>query len=118
VDIDTIRNICKKLPSATEDIKWGNDLCFLIAEKMFCVVVLEGPLKISVKVPDEEFGELCNTQGIIPAPYSARHKWILVEEPSIFNKKQWEHYINQSYDLVRAKLSKRKIAMLDKAIGQ
>jgi predicted DNA-binding protein (MmcQ/YjbR family) len=72
MDIDTIRTICKKLPAVTEGIKWGNDLCFMIAEKMFCVVVLEGALKVSIKVTDEEFEELCGIQGIIRAPYSAR----------------------------------------------
>jgi predicted DNA-binding protein (MmcQ/YjbR family) len=113
MDIDTIRSLCTKLPSVTEDIKWGNDLCFSIAKKMFCVVMMDDLLKVSIKVGDEEFGELCNTQGIIPAPYSARYKWILVENPSVFNKKQWAHYIIQSYNLVKAKISKRKLALLD-----
>jgi predicted DNA-binding protein (MmcQ/YjbR family) len=114
MDIDTLRSICKKLPSVTEGIKWGNDLCFMIAEKMFCVAMLDGQLKISIKVPDEEFGELCNSPSIIPAPYSARYKWILVESPNVFNKKQWEHYIAQSYQLVKAKLPKKKLSELDK----
>jgi predicted DNA-binding protein (MmcQ/YjbR family) len=39
MDFDTIINICRELPSATEDIKWGDDLCFLIAGKMFCIMV-------------------------------------------------------------------------------
>jgi predicted DNA-binding protein (MmcQ/YjbR family) len=109
MDLDTVRNICKRLPSVTEDIKWGNDLCFLIAKKMFCVAVLDGPMKISIKVTDEEFDELCNLPGIIPAPYSARYKWILVEKQTVFNKKQWESYITQSYNLVKAKLRKSKL---------
>ena len=112
MDIETIRNICKGLPSVTEGIKWGNDLCFMVGEKMFCVILLNTPLKISFKVPDEEFDEISNSQGIIPAPYAARHKWILVEEVNIFNKKKWEHYITQSYNLVKAKLSKKKLAQL------
>jgi len=112
MDIETIRNICKRLPFATEGIKWENDLCFMIAEKMFCVCVLDGPLKVSFKVKDEEFDEICNLPGIIPAPYSARHKWVLVEKPSAFTNKQWEHYIIQSYNLVKAKISKKKLEQL------
>jgi predicted DNA-binding protein (MmcQ/YjbR family) len=107
MDIDAIRTICKKLPAVTEGIKWGNDLCFMIAEKMFCVAVLEGALKVSIKVTDEEFEELCGIQGIIPAPYSAPYKWVLIENPNVFTSKQWEHYINQSYQLVRSKISKK-----------
>ncbi len=107
MNIETLRSICKKLPAVTEDVKWGNDLCFLIAGKMFCVTGFESPLKISLKVNDEEFEELSASEGIIPAPYLARYKWILVEDVNAFNKKQWEHFINQSYELVKAKLPKK-----------
>jgi predicted DNA-binding protein (MmcQ/YjbR family) len=80
MNIETIREICQKLPGVTEDIKWGNDLCFLVATKMFCVTSLDGPVKISFKVTDEEFETLSTRPGIIPAPYMARHKWVLVEK--------------------------------------
>ena len=110
--IESIQNICKKLPHVTEDIKWGNDLCFMVGEKMFCVAVLEGPLKISFKVTEAEFDEISNLPGIIPAPYVAKHKWVLVENVKVFNKTKWEYYINQSYQLVKAKLSKKQLALL------
>jgi predicted DNA-binding protein (MmcQ/YjbR family) len=112
MNIETIRNICNKLPHVTEDIKWGNDLCFLIGGKMFCVVGLNEELKVSLKVTDEEFSELTSVAGIIPAPYVAKHKWILVEKPSVFNQKKWQHYITQSYNLVKAKLPKKLQAQL------
>jgi len=104
---DEIRALCKKLPHVTEDIKWGHDLCFCIAEKMFCVTGLEGPLQVSLKVKDEEFDELSSSKDIIPAPYVARYKWVLVQKPSRFSKKEWEHYIKQSYLLVKEKLPAR-----------
>ena len=93
MNIEIVRNICKGLPSVTEGIKWGNDLCFMVGEKMFCVVLLDTPIKVSLKVKDDEFDEIVNTEGIIPAPYAARHKWILVENTAVFSKKKWEHYI-------------------------
>ncbi|MFL5753680.1 MAG: MmcQ/YjbR family DNA-binding protein [Bacteroidia bacterium] len=107
MNIDDLRAICKKLPKVTEDIKWGQDLCFCIAEKMFCVTGLTGPMKVSFKVKDEEFEELSNSRDIVPAPYVARYKWVLVENPERLSKKQWEHYIRQSYELVKAKLPKK-----------
>ena len=76
---------------------------------MFCVAPMDTPLKVSVKVTDEEFGELTNLPGIIPAPYVARYKWILVEDVSVFSEKKWEDYITQSYNLVKAKLSKKEL---------
>lgn len=107
MNIDRLRDFCRALPAVTEDIKWGHDLCFSVANKMFCVASLEGPLSVSFKVKDDEFDELSSSQGIRPAPYVARYKWVLVEEMNSLNRKEWEHYIKQSYDLVRAKLPKK-----------
>lgn len=107
MDIEELRAICKKLPGVTEDIKWGNDLCFCIAEKMFCVTGLQAPMQVSLKVRDEEFDELCSTENIIPAPYVARYKWILITDVNRFSKKEWKHYITQSYELVKNKLPKK-----------
>jgi predicted DNA-binding protein (MmcQ/YjbR family) len=108
MDIETLRKICKALPDVTEDIKWGNDLCFCIGGKMFCITGLDGPLKVSLKVKAEEFEELCATENIIAAPYLGRYKWILVTDPNRFSMKEWKHYITQSYELVKAKLPKTK----------
>ncbi|MGZ3753679.1 MAG: MmcQ/YjbR family DNA-binding protein [Mucilaginibacter sp.] len=108
MNIEVIRDICMQLPNVTEDIKWGDDLCFCIADKMFCVAVLSPPLKVSLKVADNEFEELSSTPGIIPAPYVARYKWILVEDVNRFTANEWEYYICQSYALVKARLPKRK----------
>jgi predicted DNA-binding protein (MmcQ/YjbR family) len=42
-----------------------------------------------------------------PAPYVARYKWVLVEDVDKLSRKEWAHYVKQSYDLVRAKLPKK-----------
>jgi len=107
MNIEELQAFCKSLPHVTEDIKWGNDLCFSIGGKMFCVTSLTGPLSVSLKVNDDEFEELTNSDGIIPAPYLARYKWILIEDAKRFTKKEWEKYIRQSYDLIKSKLPKK-----------
>jgi predicted DNA-binding protein (MmcQ/YjbR family) len=107
MNIDSLRELCRALPAVTEDIKWGHDLCFSVAGKMFCVAALEGPLSVSFKVKDEEFDELSNSPGLRPAPYVARYKWVLVEDVNKLSRKEWSHYVKQSYDLVRAKLPKK-----------
>jgi predicted DNA-binding protein (MmcQ/YjbR family) len=107
MDIESLRNICKSLPGVTEGVKWGNDLCFMVWEKMFCVSSLKTPLQVSLKVKPEEFEELSSSPGIIPAPYVAKHKWILIQDVKVFTRKKWEQYIRQSYDLVVAKLPKK-----------
>jgi len=99
-----IREICLSFPGVKEDIKWGHDLCFLIGEKMFCVTGIEGDFGVSIKVKDEEFEELTGREGIIPAPYLARYKWIYVDDVNSFSNKEWKHYLQQSYELIKSKL--------------
>ncbi len=107
MNIEDLRKLCSSLPAVTEDIKWGNDLVFSIGGKMFCVTSLESPFTCSFKVKDEEFEELSNQNGFMPAPYIARAKWVLVTDPSKLNKREWEKYIKQSYELVKMKLTKK-----------
>ena len=107
MDIEGIRAICKKLENVTEGVKWGADLCFMINEKMFCVTSLEGPPTTSFKVTDEEFGAMSARKGIIPAPYVARYKWVMVEDPNALTKKEWEFFITQSYSLIAKKQTKK-----------
>jgi predicted DNA-binding protein (MmcQ/YjbR family) len=107
MDIEFLQKLCSKLPSATEDIKWGHDLVFSVGQKMFCVVSVEQPYRCSFKVPDEEFEELSVRPGFIPAPYMARAKWVQLTDLTKLSKNEWQHYINQSYELVKAKLTKK-----------
>ena len=107
MDIESLQKICLALPAVTEDVKWGNDLVFSVGGKMFCVASLEPPFKCSFKVKDEAFEEISNQDGFMPAPYMARAKWVLVTDPSKLNKKEWEGYIRQSYEMIKAKLTKK-----------
>lgn len=93
------------LPAVTEDIKWGNDLVFSIAGKMFCVADLnQPPVTASFKVTDHEFEEMCERPGFKPAPYVAKYKWVWIDDISKMSKKEWKKYVSQSYDLVKSKL--------------
>ncbi len=74
--IDTVRSICRALPKVTEDIKWGNDLCFSVGGKMFVVVNIEPPHSIAFKCTPDTFAELVERPGISPAPYMARNMWV------------------------------------------
>lgn len=72
---------------------------------MFCVVGLgQTPTSASFKVPDEEFDDISTRKGFVPAPYVARYKWVLAEDINILSAKEWQHYLTQSYNLVKAKL--------------
>lgn len=107
MDVETLRNFCNALPAVREDIKWGNDLCFTIAEKMFCVVGLDAPHRFSFKVTEEEFEEVSTRDGFIPAPYMARNKWVSIENPDRVKQKDWEYFVRQSYELIKANLTRK-----------
>ena len=92
----------------TEDIKWEQDLCFCVGGKMFLVVGLgHRPTTASFKVTPEEFSEMTTRIGFAPAPYLARHHWVLAEDISNLRREEWEKYIPQSYKLVASRLPKK-----------
>ena len=112
MDIITLRQYCLSLPQVTEDVKWEKNLCFSIGEKIFCIGSLDDKFSFSFKVMEEDFDELCNIEGIIPAPYLARYKWVLVQDPNVLPDKKWQEYIKQSYGLIRSNLSKKMLKKL------
>jgi predicted DNA-binding protein (MmcQ/YjbR family) len=106
MNIEDIQNICRQMQGVKEDIKWEHDLVFSIGGKMFCVVGLDqSPTTASFKVRDEEFEEMCNKPGFKPAPYVAKYKWVWIEDINKMKKADWKKYLEQSYDLVKNKLS-------------
>ena len=106
--------LCKRLPGVTRDIKWGADLVFSVAGKMFVVTPSDGSEggRLSFKVEDERFLELTDQPGIIAAPYMARAHWISVVEPRRFASSELADFVLASYGLVRARLTKKMQAEL------
>jgi predicted DNA-binding protein (MmcQ/YjbR family) len=109
-DIDWIREFCLSLPDTTENMQWGEDLCFKVRGKMFTVVDLSKGKDVPVcfKCSPESFHELVEIEGIAPAPYVGRYKWVLVSHSSILPANELRHLIRQSYDMVVAKAPKKK----------
>ena len=111
--IEEIQKICSKFKGVTQDIKWENHLCFNIGGKMFLVTAPDQtPPTASIKVSDDDFETLPDREGIIPAPYMARHKWVYLDSINRFSKKEWEFYAKQAFDLVSSKLSTKQQKLL------
>jgi predicted DNA-binding protein (MmcQ/YjbR family) len=106
MDFEKVKKLCRSLPGATEDVKWGCDLVFSVGDRMFAVMALENPDGMSFKVDDERFLELTDRPGIIPAPYLARAKWVRVEAKALGDKEAAE-LLRRSYELIFAKLTKK-----------
>lgn len=108
MDPEFIRKICEQLAAVTEEVKWDNDLVFSVGGKMFSVCTLLVPHTVSFKVPDEDFEEYCDKTGFQPAPYLARAKWVQVSADAGLSLRDLERLIITSYQLVVAKLPKKK----------
>ncbi len=111
-DVDWIRKLCLSLPDTTENLEWGETLCFKVRGKLFATVHLsEGKLAPMVlKSASEKFHELIESEGISPAPYVGRYKWILLANSNVLPSAEIEALIRQSYDLVEAKAPKKRPA--------
>lgn len=66
------------LPGVTEDIKWQDNLCLMVGGRMFAIFDCDSPETFAFKCTPEEFDELVERPGIIPAPYAARFHWVKV----------------------------------------
>ena len=99
MNLEEIRDFCLTFPGVTEEIKWGNDLCFLIGGKMFAVAGLDTG-QLSFKCTPERFAELTEKDGILPAPYVARYHWVLVEKLDAIDEDELEDLVSKSYMMV------------------
>jgi predicted DNA-binding protein (MmcQ/YjbR family) len=111
-DVDWIRKLCLSFPNVTEDMPWGDDLCFKIRGKIFVGVVLsDGRFpRITLKSSPDAFHDLLETEGISPAPYVGRYKWIQIASSNLLPASELESLIRQSYEMVAAKAPKAKTA--------
>jgi len=108
--VDWIRELCLSFPEVTEDMPWGDDLCFKVRGKIFAGAVLsDGRFpRITLKCSPETFHELLEVEGIVPAPYVGRYKWIQLSHSDVLPASELESLIRQSYELVIAKAPKQK----------
>jgi predicted DNA-binding protein (MmcQ/YjbR family) len=109
-DVEWIRKLCLSLPDTTEDMPWADDLCFKVRGKIFTGMVLsDGRFpRITLKCAPESFHELLEIEGISPAPYVGRYKWLTLANSNVLPSGELEDLIRQSYDLVAAKAPKKK----------
>ncbi|HEV7744943.1 MAG TPA: MmcQ/YjbR family DNA-binding protein [Pyrinomonadaceae bacterium] len=106
MDIESVRKFCLSLPHADEKVQWGNDLLFRIGEKMFAVAALEPShgVALSFKCTPETFAELVEREGVIPAPYMARHHWVGLERFDALPDRELKPLLTNAYQMVLAKL--------------
>ncbi|MGA7398808.1 MAG: MmcQ/YjbR family DNA-binding protein [Candidatus Sulfotelmatobacter sp.] len=100
--IDAIREYCLAFPAATENLQWGDELCFKVGGKIFLMLGLDNP-RLCLKCTPESFGELIEREDIRPAPYVGRYKWAMLDRLDAVRWDELRELIRESYEMVVAK---------------
>ena len=111
MDIEQARLFALSLPSATEDMPFGDDwVVFRIGGKVFMHLQLDAPEpRIAIKLPPEMGMELRERYDAVrPAYHMNKRHWndIYLEHNELIDR-QIETLITISYDTVRQKLPQR-----------
>ena len=105
MDVEAIRSYCLSFPQATENLQWGDDLCFKIGGKIFVTLGLDHRRMCFKCLPDK-FAELVEQEHIRPAPYVGRYKWVMLNRLDALRDDELQELIQQSFEMVAAKAPK------------
>jgi predicted DNA-binding protein (MmcQ/YjbR family) len=104
MNFDALRALCLSLPDAIENLQWEDELCFKVRGKIFAMVSLSSvPQQLIFKCDPEEFAELMENEGVVPAPYVGRYKWAMLESLEVLPDSEIDRCIRKSYAMVAAK---------------
>jgi predicted DNA-binding protein (MmcQ/YjbR family) len=104
MNFDALRALCLSLPNTIENLQWEDELCFKVRGKIFAMVSLSSvPQRLIFKCDPEEFAELMENEGVVPAPYVGRYKWVMLESLEVLPDSEIDRCIRKSYAMVAAK---------------
>jgi len=104
MNFDALRALCLSFPDAAENLQWEDELCFKVRGKIFAMISLGSvPRRLIFKCDPEEFFELIENEGVGPAPYVGRYKWVMLESLDVLPGSEIDRCIRKSDAMVAAK---------------
>ncbi len=104
MNLDSFRKFCLSFNRATENLQWEEELCFKVGSKIFAMIALGSvPQRVVFKCDPESFAELTEREGIVPAPYVGRYKWVMLERLDALSDSELRYMIGRSYEMVARK---------------
>ncbi len=101
MNVESVRSYCLSFSRAKETLQWGETLCFKVDGKIFAMLSLDSvPPTLCFKSTPENFAELCEQEGIRPAPYVGRYKWVMLERLDVLRDQDTEDLIRKSHEMV------------------
>ena len=109
-----LRDFLGKLPAVTMTVQWGDDHVYKVGGKMFAIMLSPDAeaQSISFKAGEDSFNILTKEDGIIPAPYLQRAKWVRLDRLSRLPAKDLKAYLTRAHGIVAAGLTKKLRAEL------
>jgi predicted DNA-binding protein (MmcQ/YjbR family) len=108
MNLESVREYCLTLPHATEMVQWVDHLLFKVGGKMFAIMALEPRENVlSFKATPDQFFELQELEGVIPAPYMARNQWLALQRFDALRDDELRDLLATSHRLIFEKLPKR-----------
>ena len=109
MNIEEVRDYCLQKEDVSEGLPFGEDtLVFKVSGKMFALLSLRGDQRINLKCEPEKALELREHHTyVIPGYHMNKQHWntVYIEEASREELMEW---IDHSYELIKASLSKKK----------
>ena len=121
LDRNTLRDYCLSLTEAYEDFPFGEDVAVLkVRDKMFALIPVDtSPISISLKAdPQEAILQRQRYQAVTAGYHLNKNHWNTVIVDGEIDDKQILEMIEDSYQLVRQKLSKKVRAELENIENQ
>ena len=116
MNFETLKKYLSGKPAAVEEFPFGDDvMVFKVMGKMFALISLnDDPLRMNLKVEPEN-GDMLRTifSSITPGYHMNKKHWITVELNGEIKDKNLRGIIDDSYNLVVSKLTKKQKAELE-----
>lgn len=107
--LESLLKFCATIPHTTQDRKWGNVIACCVHKKMFAIFNLDEhdqPKQMWFKVDPLRFLELTDREGIVPAPYLARAKWVAVTDNQALSDGEAKVLLRTAFEVIVSKLPK------------
>ena len=98
-----IDRICRALPAVTHVNQWGGHDVYKVGGKIFAIAG-EG---LSLKVSDIGYEVMTENGMARPAPYMARNKWVLFDDPAALPADELEGHLANAHAIVAGKLPRK-----------
>jgi predicted DNA-binding protein (MmcQ/YjbR family) len=110
-----IDKFCARLPAARRSVQWEGVIVFKVGGKMFAIIAPDDagkPSDLWFKSAPEHYDALSRSNGFRPAPYLARAKWVMLDDPTVLTQDQLKAYLKRAHAVIAAALPKKKQAEL------